>query len=292
MENVLELNKIEKKIGNDKGFIELYNKATQDYEFWSKDFNMHFGYYVSFKTGFLRRDKMLNEMNDQLFNLLGLDEKKNHIVDLGCGVGGTMNYGIKRYTNLEITGCTLSPFQVKFGNKFLNNKRAVIKNRDYRNTKFQDNSFDGAMAVESFCHSGCSKESLQEAFRIIKPNSKLIIADAFVNKKESEMNYLTKTVNHGLCKYWSLESLGNIKKVEEDMREIGFRNIEIKNIWYRVAPSVLHVPFAISGFILRKLFKNEPLKKESIDNMKGSFYALLSALCIQDFGYYIIEAEK
>lgn len=290
MENVLELNKIEKKIDN-KSFIELYNEATIDYEFWSKDFNMHFGYYVPFKTGFLKRDKMLNQMNDKLFDMLAL-ERSSHIIDLGCGVGGTMNFGLKKYKDLKITGCTLSEFQVDFGNKFLNNSRAQILNRDYRKTYFNDNVFDGAMAVESFCHSGCSKESLKEAYRIIKPNSKLVIADAFVNKEESEMNFLTKSVHEGLCKYWSLERLGNVKKVEEDMREIGFENIEIKNIWYRVAPSVLHVPFAISGFVLRKLFKNEPLKKESIDNMKGSFYALLSALRIKDFGYYIISAEK
>ena len=30
-------------------FIDLYNEATEDYEFWSKDFNMHFGYYIPFK---------------------------------------------------------------------------------------------------------------------------------------------------------------------------------------------------------------------------------------------------
>lgn len=27
-------------------FVDLYNEATEDYEFWSKDFNMHFGYYI------------------------------------------------------------------------------------------------------------------------------------------------------------------------------------------------------------------------------------------------------
>jgi len=42
-------------------FIDLYNEATEDYEFWSKDFNMHFGYYIPFKTNPFKRDTMLNE---------------------------------------------------------------------------------------------------------------------------------------------------------------------------------------------------------------------------------------
>ena len=25
--------------------IDFYNEATEDYEFWSNDFNMHFGYF-------------------------------------------------------------------------------------------------------------------------------------------------------------------------------------------------------------------------------------------------------
>ena len=35
---------------NKEKVIEFYNEATEDYEFWSKDFNMHFGYFKLFKT--------------------------------------------------------------------------------------------------------------------------------------------------------------------------------------------------------------------------------------------------
>ena len=277
---------------NEENVMQLYNEATEDYEVWSSDLNMHFGYYIPFKTSFLKRDTMLNEMNKQLFSSLNIDNKKAHVLDMGCGMGATIKYGLNNYHKLAVTGCTLSSFQVEFGNKFVNSERGSIINRDYRNTKFKANTFDGVLGVESFCHSGCAKETLQEAYRVLKPNSKLVIADAFTKKEVGKMNFLSKKVNKGLCDCWSLEQLGNITQVKEDLKEVGFKNIIIKNIWYRVAPSVLHVPFVISKFILRKLFNNEPLKKESIANMKGSFYALLSSLCLQDFGYYTITAEK
>lgn len=280
------------KLTKEEGVIKLYNEATQDYKMWSKDFNMHFGYYIPFKTSFLKRDRMLNEMNNQLFSRLGIESKKAHVLDMGCGMGGTMKYGIDKYPKLAITGCTISPFQVAYGNKFVNSNRGTIINRDYRNTMFNTNKFDGVMAIESFCHAGCSLDTLKEAYRVLKPNSKLIIADAFCKQEESGMNLLSKITHRGLSKCWSLEKLGNIHEVKENLKSIGFKEVTVNNVWYRVAPSVLHVPFMILGFVLKKLLKNESFKKESIDNMKGSFYALLSSLCLQDFGYYIISAKK
>jgi len=290
--NIKEFRGKREEVSNEEKVSDFYNKATEDYKFWSKDFNMHFGYYIPFKTNFLRRDSMLNQMNAHLFSLLDIKNKKSHIADLGCGVGATMKYGLKRNPKLAITGFSISEFQVDFGNQFVNSERATIFNRDYRKTKVSDNLFNGALAIESFCHTGCSKEALQETYPILKPNSKLVIADAFIKKSRNKMNLFSKKVNDGLCKTWKLERLGNINQVKKDLQNLGFKEITVKNIWYIVAPSVLHVPFAISGFILKKLFKNQPLKEESMNNMKGSFYALLTSLCLPDFGYYIITAKK
>jgi len=292
MEYILSTKRNRQLRTNEENVIQLYNEATEDYKIWSKDLNMHFGYYTPFKTNFLKRDTMLNEMNKELFFRLNIGNKKAHVLDMGCGMGATIKYGIDNYSSLAITGCTISNFQVEFGNRFVNSQRGSIVNRDYRNTQFKANSFDGVLGVESFCHSGCSIETLQEAHRVLKPNAKLVIADAFSKTEIHKMNFLSKEIHKGLSECWSLEKLGNIKKVKKDLETIGFKKIEIKNIWYRVAPSVLHVPFVIFGFMLQKLLKREPLKKESIANMKGSFYALLSSLCLQDFGYYIITADK
>lgn len=277
---------------NEEKINHFYNEATVDYEFWSKDLNMHFGYYIPFKTNFLKRDTMLNAMNSYLFSLLKIENKKAHVVDLGCGMGATMSYGIKKYPKLAVTGCTISSFQVEYGNQFLNSDRATILKKDYTDTKLSSNHFDGALAIESFCHSGCSKEALAESYRILKPNSILTIADAFCKKDTKNLNFISKKVHQELCDSWSLKSLGNIKKVKKELEEVGFREIRFKNIWYRVAPSVFHAPFTIMEFVFKKLIKNEPLKRESIKNLKGSFYALLTGLLLKDFGYYVITAKK
>jgi len=272
--------------------IDFYDEATVDYEFWSKDLNMHFGYYKPLKNSLFSRNTMLNEMNNQVLKRLNISKDKSNLIDLGCGVGGTMRYALKKYKNLSAFGVTLSEFQVKTGNKLLKNKRGTIVNENYNNTPFKPNTFNAALAIESLCHSGHKKESLQEAHRILKPRGRFVIADAFLKKEETDLCYGSHYAHRRLCDHWSLTNLGSINNVKKDLETIGFKNIKIEDISLRVAPSVLHVPFAIVGFILKKIFTFKPLKRESLHNLKGSFYALLSGLHLKSFGYYIISCTK
>lgn len=270
---------------------ELYNEATEDYEFWSRDFNMHFGYYSPSRSNPFRRDSMLNEMNRQIFTRLETNGKK-HFADLGCGMGGTMRYGLINYSNLRIEGVTLSEFQAAEGNKMLKNLNGNIRIEDYNNTTFGNNSLDGALAIESFCHSGHSNDSFKEAYRILKPGAKLVIADAFLKKEINDLCPGGSYCYKNLCQGWSLEKLGNIPAVKKNLEAIGFTDIVIEDISFRVAPSVLHVPFAISGFVFKKILNGEKLKTQTINNLKGSLFALLSGVQMNNFGYYIMTCTK
>ncbi|WP_241489617.1 hypothetical protein [Lacinutrix algicola] len=133
---------------------------------------------------------------------------------------------------------------------------------------------------------------MQEAYRILKPGGRFVIADAFLKKDETELCHGANYSHRRLCDHWSLTNLGSINNVKKDLESLGFKNIKIEDISFRVAPSVLHVPFAIVGFILKKIFTLKSIKRESLHNLKGSFYALLSGLHMQSFGYYIISCTK
>ncbi|AWX43853.1 hypothetical protein HME9304_00844 [Flagellimonas maritima] len=272
--------------------IDFYNEATEDYEFWSKDFNMHFGYFNLFKTNPFKRDEMLNEMNKQVLSRLNMDKSKNLLADLGCGMGGSMRYALKRNKNLSAIGVTISEFQVNEGNKLLKDLNGVILKENYNRTSLTSKCYDGAIAIESFCHSGHTKSSFAEAYRILKPNAKFVIADAFLKKDAEQLCYGSSMAYNKLCDHWSLEKLGDIKSVINDLKNVGFKNVAVEDVSFRVAPSVFHVPFAIVGFMFKKLWKNRTLKKESLHNLKGSFYALLSGLHMKSFGYYLITCTK
>ena len=282
---------LHKKSRVEVDIIDFYNQATEDYKFWSNDYNMHFGYFNPLKTNPFKRDQMLNEMNRQVLNRLHLSNK-GLVVDLGCGMGGTMRYLLKNNNNLSAIGVTLSEFQVNEGNKLLKDLNGVILKENYNNTSLPDSSCEAAVAMESFCHSGHNTSSFKEAFRILKPSGRLVIADAFLKKEPRELCRGGFYAYKNLCNHWSLPKLGTINKTVADLKKVGFRKVTAEEISFCVAPSVLHVPFAIVGFALKKLFQNRVLKKESLHNLKGSFYALLSGLHMQSFGYYLITCTK
>jgi cyclopropane fatty-acyl-phospholipid synthase-like methyltransferase len=235
---------------------------------------------------------MLNEMNHQVMKRLQINSEKHRLVDLGCGMGATMRHALKHFKHLIAYGVTLSEFQLKHGNQLLKGKNGIILKENYNKTSFQSNSFDSAVAIESFCHSGHDKKSIQEALRVLKPNGKLVIADAFLKKEVSQLCKGSHFAYQRLCDHWSLEKLEQIQNYEQQLRQIGFKDVKIEDISLRVAPSVFHVPFAIFGFAIQTLRNTKSLKRESLHNLKGSFYALLSGLHMKSFGYYIITATK
>lgn len=159
-------------------------------------------------------------------------------------------------------------------------------------TSIPSDTMDGAVAMESFCHTGHNYQTLKEAHRMLKKGKRLVITDAFLKKDPSQLCLGSRYSYQGLCKGWSLDGIGVIDKVKENLAKIGFSKVTIKDVSLHVAPSVLHVPFAIPYFILKQFLKGRGLKKQSSNNLKASFYSLICGLHMNDFGYYIITAEK
>src|ERR1700722_307237 len=72
------------------GLEQYYREAGPDYAAWSREFNMHFGYYRA-GVNPLRRETMLEQMNAEVLARLklgGIGEPR--LLDLGCGLGATL----------------------------------------------------------------------------------------------------------------------------------------------------------------------------------------------------------
>jgi len=119
-----------------------------------------------------------------------------------------------------------------------------------------------------------------------------VISDCFLRKEKNELCKGGLLAYHSLCNHWSLEKLETYKTMKKQLEEVGFKNITIEDISFKVAPSVFHVPFAITGFIIKSLLRFKPISKASLHNLKGSFFALLAGLYLKSFGYFIITASK
>lgn len=278
--------------------ISYYEKAGPDYETWSKNYNMHFGYW---KKGLnpLNREAMLEQLNEKVFEKLSVNQVTPFVVaDLGCGLGATLRYGAKKYRGMAGKGVTLVPWQVDQARSLNTACKATesieIIEGDYCHTKFADNSLDAVIAIESSCYaSGANKSDLlSEIHRILKPGGRFVISDGFLKKPLGTEGFL-RSVYDQLCASWALTELGNIKAVEGYLQQLKFKDIAIEDVSMNIAPSVAHVPFTVIYFLIKELlFGKEKMSKERWDNLKSPLLTMVLGSARSYFGYYFVSGTK
>src|SRR5246500_4489553 len=95
------------------GLEQYYSEAGPDYAAWSREFNMHFGYYRAGANP-LDREAMLEQMNAEVLSRLKLDGiTEPQLLDLGCGLGATLRSFARRLPNAMLSGVTRVPWQVE-----------------------------------------------------------------------------------------------------------------------------------------------------------------------------------
>ena len=278
--------------------IAYYEEAGPDYGFWSSGFNMHFGYY---RFGFnpFRRERMLDEMNRQVLDRLRFTaDRDDLIVDLGCGVGATVRSAANMFPQKRILGFTVVPWQVEKGNEWNRHlglhERARLQLADYTCTGLEPASVDGAVAIESACHSeGADKDVfVREAARILRPGGRLVVADAFRKHPERPLGFVYGRMHEALCRSFVVPELGHIEGFTAALLRHGFEDVSIEDISWRVGPSALHAPGAVLWFMLKALVRGERLGERRVNTLRGSVLCTLVGTNRYKFGYYLVSATK
>lgn len=278
--------------------IRFYEEAGIDYEHWSRNFNMHFGFY---RAGFnpFKREKMLEQMNLEVAARLQINSKeKAFLIDLGCGVGATARTVARNFSNAVIKGVTIVPWQVRKALEL--NERENLQNRieifegNYSSLPFAAGAADGVWAVESACYAdGATKENLvREMARILRTGGRFVFADCFVKRPEKPFNRLMEKCYRGVCDNWVLPEMATLEHFVPTLEKYGFRDIIIEDISWRIAPSVAHAPFAVLSFIFKKLLAGETLKRQSVNNLKASLLSLILGTNRSKFSYCLISGTR
>ncbi len=264
---------------------------------WSKEFNMHFGYY-KFWMNPLSREPMLEEMNQQVFNHLGLIKEDVLVYDLGSGIAAPSRAFARRYPDKKIKGITIVGWQVEKANEL--NKSAGLDSNieivlgDYTQSPFESSSADGVYALESCCHtSGLAKKPfIEEMMRILKPGKKFVIVDGFIKRDPEKFRGILRYCYREICKGFALPSFPHIGMLIDEIKKSGGSEIEVRDFSFRIAPTAVHSPIMVVYFLIKKMFQGEKLNSVRLGHLKACFLGLVLGLFRGSFSYCLVTGIK
>eukprot|EP00758_Cryptobia_borreli_P011710 Tbor_TRINITY_DN5685_c0_g1::TRINITY_DN5685_c0_g1_i5::g.8463::m.8463/K00559/E2.1.1.41, SMT1, ERG6; sterol 24-C-methyltransferase len=198
---------------------EYYDLVTDFYEYgWGQSF--HFApRYVgeSFYEGLARHEYYLA--------LQGGFKRGMKLLDIGCGVGGPAR-NISRFTGAEVMGINNNAYQISRARKIdsqLGLSHLVNYTRtDFCNMPFEDNSYDGAYAIEATCHATDKVKCFSEIFRVLKPGARFVCYEWVVTDKYDDTNEEHRRIRHGIELGDGLPTLETGKMVVDAMEKSGF----------------------------------------------------------------------
>ncbi|MFZ1812563.1 MAG: methyltransferase domain-containing protein [Candidatus Saccharimonadales bacterium] len=241
-----------------KAIVEYYDTADVDYRLlWhlNSHMAMHFGFW---DEGITRLRDALGRENEVLAAMAQV-KSGTTVLDAGCGVGGSAIYLAAQH-GAAVEGITLSQKQVD--EAVLNARRCGVEKstmfsrQDFTKTNFDSETFDVVWAIESVCHAENKADFIQEAFRVLKPSGRLIIADYFLTRddRSPEENEILRRWVHG----WKMNELVTRDAFRHYLHDQSFEDIIYEDASRRVMPSLrrlarMSVPARIITYVAQKL---------------------------------------
>lgn len=165
--------------------ITYYNTAQPYYErFWyGKSLGLHYGLWTE---GVSNRHEAIIKENEVLADLATVKEG-NLVLDVGCGVGGS-GIWLGREREAKVVGFNIVNKQLTIG-KNLARKRNLSQSLsfvrgDFQSLPFSSDAFDVFWSLESIEHATNINQFTKEAFRVLKPDGRMIVAGTFTGRKE------------------------------------------------------------------------------------------------------------
>ncbi len=271
---------------------DYYDQTLNHYKNWwqlDKNLAVHYGIWNKDTKNF--HDSLINT-NRVLLDIANI-KTGDRVLDAGCGVGGSAFY-LAKHRQAKVTGITLSEKQYEYANKKcieLGFDTLVdFKVEDYTCTGFDDNSFNVIWAIESITSAPNKTLFAKEAYRLLKPGGKLIIADYFKSssKQNDPNDLLNKWKN-----LWSMADFIANTDYKIIFAKAGFNTKYERDVTKEITPTAkrMYWSYLLGGplaIIYNTFFNSRRFAKTHYKSGKYQYKALKKGL----WNYSIILFEK
>jgi cyclopropane fatty-acyl-phospholipid synthase-like methyltransferase len=279
--------------GSAHAIVKYYDECEIDYRMvWRLRANlaMHYGHWDS-TTRSLRA--ALVQQNRLLADTARV-RASDRVLDAGCGVGGSAIY-LAREAGCRVLGVTLSRRQAASARR--NARARHVGDRtsfvvmDYTATGFADHSFDVVWALESVCYAEDKAAFVREAFRLLRPGGRLVLADGLATRERYEGR--DQRVMEAWLKSWAVRALATPEAFDGYLRAAGFRSVNYRDVTRNVMPSsrllYLHSLYALGiGKLAERLRLRNAVQTGNIVGCRWQYPAFKNGLAC----YGLFYAEK
>jgi tocopherol O-methyltransferase len=266
-----------------KNIVEYYNSTEHSYkDAWDLDrsLSIHYGYWDEKVKSFPESLLRMNQVMIEAANIKSTDK----VLDAGCGIGGSSIYMAKN-VGCNVTGISLTERQVAKARELaIKNKvadKVEFKLMDYCRTSFPDASFDVVWGCESICYADDKELFIKEAYRLLKPGGRLVVADGFVSEFVNNDNSIIRQWLDG----WQVNYLESPQRFRDFMKSTGFSSAQYRDISKFTAHSskrLYKFYFLANLYLLWKTisFTNRAteMQKKNISACKYQYHGLKNGL--------------
>ncbi len=225
-----------------QGTVTHYDECYRDYlTAWCNHDNLalHYGYWDRAEP--YRHHQALVNKNQLLYEKarIGPDD---HVLDAGCGIGGSAIWMGKHHGN-RVTGVSISTRQVHYAKLHAERHgvtdKVVFEVADFCRMPFPDESFDVVWALESACHALNKGDFLKEAWRVLRRGGRLVVCDGFLLQREFNKRQWQAVVT--CLNGWAVPNLCSRKEFASLLEVSNFNQVTVDDITRQTLPSARHM---------------------------------------------------
>lgn len=170
----------------------------------------------------------------------------HHVLDAGCGVGGTAVH-LAKTIGCNVIGVNINSMQLEIARQKATD--AGLEDRvDFlyadcsRNLPFADASIDVVVNIESACHYDDRSNFLREASRVLKPSGKIVAMDWMARDGLTAEEYDEYIAP--LCRPFAVSGLESQSTYSEKLRDAGLEVLEFEGFGGKDADNIRLVEYA------------------------------------------------
>ncbi len=266
-----------------QNIIDYYNSTENAYkDSWdlNNSLSIHYGYWDEKVKSFSQSLLRMNEVMAEAASVKPTDV----ILDAGCGIGGSSIF-LAEKIGCTVKGISLSERQVSKAKELAKQKgiddKLSFEVMNYGITNFPDKSFDVVWGCESICYADDKELFIKEAFRLLKPGGRLVVADGFVTDFKNNEHPLIRNWLDG----WLVNYLETPGRFQQMMRDTGFGDVSFRDISKNTAHSsrrLYKYYFLANLYLFLKIisFSNHAteMQKKNITACKHQYHGLKKGL--------------